>query len=159
MINVNNAVHLIWVKWYDRLCRDVGSSWSRFAWDKLAEFILVSMLGGIRKVRESDLHMLTPFYHSIVHSFAHVNNLFFEANSSESLPQLIWFRPAFPFLDCEWSNAGLISLNDLPLSSGGQIDVIKIWNMLSSTHGRATCYLHCCVLQKMRALFSLDSGS
>ena len=114
---------------------------------------------GIRKVCESDLHILTPFYHSIVHSFAYINNLFFKANSSESLPQLIWFGPAFPFLNHEWSNAGLILLNDLPLSSGSQIDVMKIWNMLPSAHGRAKCYLHCCVLQKIRALFSLDSGS
>ena len=96
----------------------MGSSWSRFAWDKLAKLIPMSMLGGIGKVCESDLHILTPFYHSIVHSFVHVNNLSFEANSSESLPWLIWFSPAFPFLDHKWSNAGFTSLNDLPLSSG-----------------------------------------
>ncbi len=30
MINIKNTVHVLWLKWMDRLCKDVGSSWSHF---------------------------------------------------------------------------------------------------------------------------------
>lgn len=56
-------------------------------------------MAGIRKIRESDLHNLSPFYQSMLRSYAYLNNLFYKANPTEMLPRNIWFTSQFPFVD------------------------------------------------------------
>ena len=118
MINIKNTVHVLQLKWMDRLYKDVGSSWSRFVWNKIERISLMPLMAGIRRIRESDLHTLSPFYWSMLRSYAYLNKLFYEANTAELLPRNIWFTLQFPFVDKDWHLAGINTLSDLPLANG-----------------------------------------
>ena len=39
MIHIKNVVHGLRVKWFQWLCADCGSSWSKFVWDDLTALI------------------------------------------------------------------------------------------------------------------------
>ncbi len=98
MIHVKNSVHCLQVKWMFHLCEDIGVSWSRYAWGHVEGLIPFVLVSGIHTIREDLLLGISSFYASVLHSYAFVNNLFYEANGQASLPYNIWFSSIFPFL-------------------------------------------------------------
>ncbi len=111
-------------------------------------------MAGIRRIRESNLHILSPFYQSMLRSYAYLNNLFYEANTTELLPRNIWLTSQFPFIDKDWHLAGINTLSDLPLANG-KIVISYVWDRLLSSGAKSSCYLWCCVLQEQALLFCL----
>ena len=80
MINVKNVVHVLWVKWMDRLCKDAGSSWPRFAWEHLTNILAPRMIVGLTGIDENTLESLPKFYRAVVHSYCHAMSLFYAKN-------------------------------------------------------------------------------
>ncbi len=39
MIHIKNLVHGLHLKWFQRMCADAGSSWSRFIWPEIETLI------------------------------------------------------------------------------------------------------------------------
>ncbi len=145
MIHVKNSVHCLWVKWMFHLCEDVGVSWSRYAWEHVEGLIPFVSMSGVRAIREDLLTEIPFFYASILHSYAFVNNLFYEANGQASLPYNIWFSSVFPFCDKNWCLAGVNTICDLPLTNG-KIDFPAIWDKVGKS---PNVWLRCCTLQGM----------
>ena len=145
MIHIKNMVHCLRVKWMFYFCEDVGVSWPRYVWDQVEQVIPLTLLAGVRAVNENLLKSLSPFYACMIHSFAFVNNLFYEANPEAELPHNIWFSNIFPFCDQEWYLAGVNTICDL-LLTGAQIDYAGVEHMVGRTPG---LWLHCCTLQGM----------
>ncbi len=128
----------------DRLCKDVGSSWSIYVWPKVSNIVPPDLIGGARLVRESYLTSLTPFYHSMVRSFAYVNNLFYQENKELSLPLNLWFIPGMPSVNKTWLSAGFCMVLDLPIESG-KISITAVKSALFPAD--AHIYHNCCQFQ------------
>ena len=60
MMHVKNVVHGLRVKWFQQLCADCGSSWSKFIWPILTALIPPELLQGLRSVSEKILNLLPP---------------------------------------------------------------------------------------------------
>ncbi len=86
MMHVKNLVYGLCVKWFHRICADCGSSWSKFIWSDLTTLILHPLLQGLWSVSEGILKQLPPFYASVVQSYAHDNNLYYNSIDAHNLP-------------------------------------------------------------------------
>ncbi len=146
MLHVKNAVLVLHVKWMDRLCKDMESSWLRFIWPLVSDLFGVQLLAGARVIWESDLSLLTPFYALIVHSYLTLNNLFYQKNASLPLPRNLWFIPEMHFKHEAWCSAGFQTVLDLPLIAG-KINVDQVKSVLG--HEDCSWYLWCCTFQKV----------
>ena len=141
MIHVKNIVHSLQVQFMDRLCKDVGSSWSRYVWPKVSDIVPPDLIGGARLVQESYLTSLTPFYHSMVRSFVYVNNLFCWENKELSLPLNLWFITGMPSVNKTWLLAGFHMVLDLPIKSGKiSITAVKSALLPTDPHMYHKCY-------------------
>ena len=143
MIHVKNNIYCLRVKWVNHLCQDVGSSWSRYIWWKLETVAPFGLLPGLWTINENLIQKLPPFYASMLHSYAYVNNLFYEEIKVLSLPYNIWFSPIFPFADSWWCLAGVNMVTNIPLKDG-KVDVQWIMSVVGN---HPDTYLHCCTLQ------------
>ncbi len=90
MIHVKNTVHALRVKWMHHLCKDTGSSWSRFAWPEISAVIPEQLWTGLCLVPEGLITYLDPFYAYMLRSFAMTNNLMYEEFDTSELPQNLW---------------------------------------------------------------------
>ncbi len=147
LVHVKNCLHALRLKWMAQLCRDVGSSWSDFIWPKILNFSSFNLIGGIRNLQEADLNESTPFYQSMLHSYACVNNLFCEYNTDIDLPINIWQSNLFHWVDKIWCEVGLTTLSTLPLVNG-RIVVDEVTSGLQHTKAASNAYLRCCAMQK-----------
>ena len=143
MIHVKNSVHYLQVKWMFCLCEDVGMSWSRYTWEHVEGLIPFILVSGVCAIREDLLTRIPSFYASVLHSYAFVNNLFYEANGQASLPYNIWFSSIFPFCDKNWYLSGVNTICDLPLAYG-KIDFPSVQDKVGKS---PNVWLQCCTLQ------------
>ncbi len=86
MLHVKNAVHVLRLKWMDRLCKDVRSSWSRWIWPQMEEIFGFHLITGVHAVHNSALSGLTPFYAAMVRSFVYVNDIFYRTSPDVCKP-------------------------------------------------------------------------
>ncbi len=143
----------------DRLCKDVGSSWSWFVWLKVTAIIPWDLIGGACSIRECDLAGLTPFYAAMLCSYVFVNNLCYEANPVLLLPQNIWFTKLFPFIDRKWYLVSVNSILDIPLDGAGKVDLTALSSLLDQKPCQIyfqSCQLQKCFAKKFR--FALQGG-
>ncbi len=92
----------------------MGSSWSCFIWPQIEQIFPFNLIGGLRKVQESDLSGLTPFYQSVIRSYVMTNDLFYTQNKGVDLQHNLWGDPYMP---------GLIKL-------GVRQDYVPLWMCL-----------------------------
>ena len=146
MMHVKNLVHSLPVKWFQRICTDCGSSWSKFIWPILTVIIPYQLLQGLHSVTDALLSKLPPFYAQVVCSYAHTNNLYYKAFDSNTLPQNLWCGVAFSHIDNDWISAGFYTVVDLPIQVG-KIDVIAVTQRLHEVGCHRSPYLYCCAFQ------------
>ncbi len=115
MINVKNVVHVLRVKWMDRLCKDAGSSWSRFAWAHLTNILAPKMITSLTGIDENTLSSLLKFYRAVVYSYCYVNCLFYTKNQGLPLSYNLFGTKNHPLIRMKRLHLGLCTAFDLPL--------------------------------------------
>ncbi len=130
MIHVKNSIHGMRTKWMHHLCRDAGSSSSRFIWPRLAGIIPSSLWTGMHSVSESLAAQIPQFYATIVCSYSYVNNLFYEnALNPVELPHNLWSNSVFSDVNALWCQVGFCTVPDL-LVDDGKINVPAVTQAL-----------------------------
>ncbi len=109
---------------------------------------------GLRAVIETSLGNLNPFYASMVHSYAHVNDLFYQRNKNLPLPVNLWGHPKSQHIDKVMAESGFLVVNDLPLS-GDKIDFRRVQEQLPA--GLKSTFLTCYKLQSVFRKFFQNS--
>ncbi len=146
MLHIKNQSHCLYVKWFQCLCAECGSSWSHFIWPILTEIIPVPLLQGLCSISDKILDKLQPFYATIICSYAYVNDLYYKSDPKIELPHNLWCGSLFPYIDQDWVAAGFYTVADLPVK-GGRIDVIAVKQHMESVDYRQSPYFKCCALQ------------
>ncbi len=118
MVDIKNVIHTMRVKWLNRLCLDRGQSWSRMAWSQITKYILDTLLPGLTGVCKSDIQKIPPFYAAVLHSYCHINSLFYQRNPKLALSHKLFGTDFAPKIRQNWVCAGLLMITDLPLHSG-----------------------------------------
>ena len=77
MLHLKNLVYGLWVKWFQKLCSDCGSSWSKYIWPTLTEILPYQLLQELCTILNSILQKFLPFYTNVLCSYAHTNNLYY----------------------------------------------------------------------------------
>ncbi len=152
MIHIKNTVHALKVKWMHCLCKDAGSSWSRFAWPEIATVIPEQLWTGLCSVPEMQIAHLDPFYAHMLRSFAMTNNLMYEEFDTAELPQNLWGGALFSCVPQTQINAGFFTTFNLPVLSG-RIDVNEVNSQLAPHGLPADSFLKCCTFQTFFASF------
>ena len=67
MLHIKNLVHGLWVKWFQRMCTDCSSFWSKFIWPVLTVIIPAPLLQCLHSISDALLVKLLPFYVGVLH--------------------------------------------------------------------------------------------
>ncbi len=156
MLHIKNLVHGLWVKWFQRLCSDCSSSWSKFIWPTLTEIIPHQLLQGLHTISDSIFQKFPPFYTNVLCSYAHTNNLYYQTIDDSSLPQNLWYGKALAYIDYDWMTAGFFMVADLPVVNG-KIGIIAVTCKLQSIRCTRSPYLLYCAFQAQFAQYFTTS--
>ena len=121
-------------------------------WGKLTVRIPAGLFQGLQYIPESAVIGLDPFYSAMVHSYAHVNNLFFLKNKTLDLLVNLWGHPLNKNINLNFANSGICTVADLPLVHN-KIDYKTIQNKLNELGIRSSAYLTYYMLQTKLSKF------
>ncbi len=119
-------------------------------WNDITSQVPNSLFQGLQAITETDLNSLDNFYASMLCSYSHVNNLFYERNKnkSSSLPVNLWGHPKSHHIFFPMAVSGFCTTGDLPLIQG-KIDFGEVQRQLPA--GSSSCFLVCYKLQTIFA--------
>ena len=129
------------------ICKDAGSSWSRFIWPQISEVIPEQLWTGLWSMTEKNLAALDPFYVAIIQLYALTNNLMYENFDTTGLPQNLWGGALFSQMPQNWLRAGFYTAFDLPVLSR-RIDVNEVKSRLAPFGDHPDMFLKCCTFQR-----------
>ena len=110
----------------------------------------ITLLPGLIAISEQDIACFSPFYHSVLCSYAFVNSLFFQQNSKLQLQHNLFGTTFALRIRWQWVTAGLLTISDLPVIAG-KIDFDLIASRVGTS---ADLYIFCCTPEKFRKISS-----